>query len=77
MHNKLLADKVRYFKETEGGREQMCKVMEDMRNEAAWKKSVEIAFAMIEDSKLSLELIAKYSGLTLEEVEELARKKSA
>ncbi len=34
MHNKVLADKVRYFKETEGGREVMCKVMEDMRNEA-------------------------------------------
>ncbi len=55
----------------------MCKVMEDMRNEAAREKSVEIALAMIEDGKLSLELIAKYSGLTLEEVEELARKKSA
>jgi len=35
MHYKVLADKVRYFKEDEKGVAAMCKVMEDMRNEAA------------------------------------------
>ncbi len=35
MHYKELADKVRYFKEDEKGVAAMCKVMEDMRNEAA------------------------------------------
>ncbi len=30
MHNKVLADRVKYFKETEGGREEMCKIMEDL-----------------------------------------------
>lgn len=34
MHYKELADKVRYFKEDEKGVAAMCKVMEDMRNEA-------------------------------------------
>ncbi len=77
MHNKVLADKVRYFKETEGGREEMCKVMEDMRNEAVKADRVRMAVAMINDGKFPIELIAKYSGLTLEEVEELTKKKSA
>ena len=35
MHYKELADKVRYFKEDEKGVAAMCKVMEEMRNEAA------------------------------------------
>lgn len=34
MHYKELANKVRYFKEDEKGVAAMCKVMEDMRNEA-------------------------------------------
>ncbi len=33
MHHRVLADRVHYFKETEGGRAQMCKIMEDVRNE--------------------------------------------
>lgn len=43
MHYKELADKVRYFKEDEKGVAAMCKVMEDMRNESAERRSVEIA----------------------------------
>ena len=35
MHYKELADKVRYFKEDEKGVAVMCKILEDMRNEAA------------------------------------------
>ena len=44
MHYKELADKVRYFKEDEKGVASMCKVLEEMRNEAAKdaeKKAVE------------------------------------
>ena len=42
----------------------MCKAMEDMRNEA-------------KDGVLSYEKIAQYSGLTVDEVKELAAKQSA
>ncbi len=77
MHNKILAEKVRYFKETEGGREEMCKVMEDMRNETINHRNIEVAEAMIKDGNLTLELIAKYSGLPLKKVEELAGGKPA
>ena len=33
MHYKVLADRVRYFKEDERGVKQLCKAMEDMREE--------------------------------------------
>ena len=34
MHNKVLADRVRYFKEDERGVAIMCREMEIMRNQA-------------------------------------------
>lgn len=35
MVNPLLAEEVRYLKETEGGQKQMCRLLEEMREEAA------------------------------------------
>ncbi len=35
MHFEVLADRVRYFKETEGGRAQMCRMVEDLQKETA------------------------------------------
>lgn len=76
MNYKELADKVRYFKEDEKGVAAMCKVMEDMRNEAARdaveKDRIKNALEMIKDGKLSLEQIAKYSSLAIDKVKELA-----
>ncbi|MCM1335560.1 MAG: hypothetical protein NC084_04490 [Bacteroides sp.] len=51
----------------------MCKIMEDIRNEG--KK--EVALKLIALGKLSLEEIAKCTLLSLSEVKELAKKKSA
>ena len=42
--NPLLAEEVRYLKETEGGRSQMCKLLEEMRNEATEKATVEATY---------------------------------
>ena len=77
MHYKILADRVRYFKQDEEGVKTMCKAMEDMRNEAELKRAREVALRMLADGELSHEKIAKYSGLTLEQVKELALEKSA
>lgn len=77
MYSKVFADEVRYIKETEEGRICMCKIIEDHANEVLHKKLVENAKAMLADGVLTLEKIAMYSGLTLEEVEELAKKKPA
>ena len=68
MNFEALAKKARYFKQDEKGVTVMCKIMEDMRNE----KAKEIAIRMIKDGELSLEKIALYSGLSIDEVKELA-----
>ena len=54
----------------------MCKVMEDMRNEAAERRSIEIAKRLIADG-IAFEKVADYSGLTLEKVQELAKQRTA
>ena len=77
MNYKELADKVRFFKETEEGVKKMCEIWDDVRNEGEYKKACEIATVMIKDGKLSLDKVAEYSGLSIEKVRELAGNKSA
>lgn len=76
MKIKELADKTRYFKETPEGVSIMCKAIEDMRNEAVMEaeklKSYQIALKLLQRGKETFEEIAEDSGLTLEEVAELA-----
>lgn len=68
MNYKVLAERMRYFKEDKEGLESMCKVVEDMINEEV----KEIAKRMLEDGKLSVEEIAKYFGLSEEEIKSLS-----
>lgn len=87
--NPLLAEEVRYLKETEGGRSQMCKLLEEMRNEVAAEAeakgkaegkaetTIELALKMLARGRDSLEEIAEMTGLPLEEVRELAKKETA
>ena len=77
MNYKELSDRVRFYKETEKGVETMCKAMDDMRAEAVMRDRIENAKKMIDDGKLSLEDISKYSALSLEKVRELAGDKTA
>lgn len=55
----------------------MCKVMEDMRNEAAREKALSIARRVLELGKLSYEEIADSFGLTIDEVKALDESQSA
>ena len=73
MNFALLSDRARYFKETEEGVRRMSDWMKDLIHDENIKKAI----LMIEDAELSLEKISKYSGLSLDEVEELAGKKTA
>ena len=77
MHYKILADRVRYFKQDEKGVATMCKAIEDMRKEAALMERKRMAIRMLEDGELTDEKIALYAGLTLDQVKELAQEKSA
>jgi hypothetical protein len=76
MYYPVLADRVRYFKENERGKESMCKMMEDMRNEAAKKaedkRNETIALNLLEIGKMSIEEIASATGLTVDCVNKLA-----
>ena len=84
MVNPLLAEEVRYLKETEGGQNQMCRLLEEMRNEAAekakaegraegnYEKAVNTALKMLLRGRDSIEEIAEITGLSLEEVRKLA-----
>lgn len=68
MYYKILADKTRYFKENEKGVAEMCKIMEDLID----NEKKESALRMLAD-ELPLEKVAKYAGLTLEQVQELLK----
>ena len=72
MNYEALAKMARYFKQDEKGVAKMCKIMEDMRNEKAKEVRIDNALRMIKDGELSLEKIALYSGLSVDEVKELA-----
>ena len=73
MNFPMLRDATRYYKENPEGVEIVCKAFEETRNE----KAIWIAKNLIADGELSMEKIAKACGLTLEQVQELAKKKSA
>ena len=76
----LLAERVRYFKETQGGNDSMCKIWEDVRNEGieqgiekgAKTKALETAQLLLKKGKLTVDEIAEVTGLTVEQVKELA-----
>jgi hypothetical protein len=61
----------KYYKENQEGVEAMCKVIEDMLKENSLERSREIAKNLIE-AGISYEQIAKATGLSLEEVQNLA-----
>lgn len=51
----------------------MCQIMEEL----IYEEKEEAAVKMIEGKKLSFEDIANYLGLTMEQVEEIAKKNEA
>ncbi len=67
MYYQVLADRVKYFKESKGGQESMCRLIENEFKE----KSKEIARRLIK-ADVSWRVIADSTDLTLAEVEQLA-----
>lgn len=80
MFYKELARQVEYFKETEGGREIMCKAFKDLAEdlaeerakERAKEKAKELARRLLARGKMTEEEIAEDTGLPLETVRGLA-----
>ena len=71
MYYGTLADRVRFFKESKEGIEIMCRAMEDMRNQTLKEGAINSAKRMLADGILTLEKIAEYAGLSLDEVKKL------
>ena len=79
MHYSVLADRVKFFKESKEGVTIMCRVIEEMRiqerqegrQEGMAEKAQEIAARMLRAGKYPTEEIADLSGLSPEEVEAL------
>lgn len=64
MKNKILADKVRYYKETPKGVSQMCQIMEDLIAD----EKVELALQNLEEVNVTEAQIEKIFKLTPEQV---------
>lgn len=81
MNYKILADRVRYFKEDKKGVATMSRVLEEMRKETAREteraKAIKVAKGMLQSGKLTYEEIAKIAELTIDEVRALDEKVTA
>ena len=71
MLNQDLADRTRYFKETEEGVEAVCKVMEEMRNETSVRTYIEacIDFGIKDKEEIIKKLLEKFKFLTKAQAE--------
>ena len=76
MYYDVLADRVKFFKESKEGIAVMCKAMEDMRNQTLKEGMINVAKRMLDDGTLTLEKIAEYAGLSLDEVKKLKADKT-
>ena len=65
----ILRERVRVLKETEGGRQEVCQIMENWINE----EKIELAKNAIKKGSLTLEQIADVLELPLAFVQELAK----
>lgn len=74
MHFKVLADRVRYFKETPEGQTENFKMFDDARKEAADLRTKQIATSLLTTS-FSVEQIAEICGLSVEEVQRIKEEK--
>ena len=71
MNFELMAERTRYLKGDPKGVSEMCKVIEDMRAQERKETTIAVAKKMIADGLLTLEKIAEYVGLSLDEVKSL------
>ena len=72
MNYELMRDAARYYKEDPKGAAIMCEAFEETRKAGEMKRAIETVKRMLIPGKLTLEEIAEYVGLPLEQVQELA-----
>ncbi len=72
MNYSVLANRVKYFKEDKEGVNDMCRIMEELREETSRKEKIKFANNLISEGSFSFEKISKLAGLPVKEVEKLA-----
>ncbi len=76
MYIQQLADKTRYYKENQEGVKYMCKAIEDMRkiaqDEREYQVKANFAVRLLTRGKDTFEEIADLTGLSIEDIQELA-----
>jgi len=77
MYNEKLSERFRYFKETEGGMGEMCKVVEERAKECVMREKIADIRRMLDKQKYSHEEIAENLNVSLELVDEVANGKVA
>ena len=75
MHYDILAEQVKFYKESEKGVAVMCKVMEELWQEASEKTTIKFVEQMLLD-KAPLEQIVKYTGMSSNDIIALREKMS-
>ena len=85
MNFELMAERTRYLKENPKGVSEMCRILEDMRNESL-NEGIKVgiregmkaaALRMLDTGKYALEEIVTISGLSFEEVSQLKAEQNA
>lgn len=81
MKNPILAQNMRYWKETEEGQQKMCEIMEELvkkeNAKAMYNHTLELAKKLLRRGRYSYAEIAEDTGLPIETVLELAKQQSA
>ena len=71
MYYKELADRVRYFKEDEKGRDSMCRSMEELVIETTMREKRNLAIRLLQRGKMTKEEIAEDTELSMDEINAL------
>lgn len=72
MYYRNLAERADHLKNTEGGREEMCKIVDEISADRERQRVIRIAINLITRGKDTAQEIADLTGLTVEEVNQLA-----
>lgn len=72
MYYRNLAERADHLKNTEGGREEMCKIMEEIKSESVRQEKYQIAINLLKMGIASDEQISQATGLSIEEVQALS-----
>lgn len=77
MHYSILADRVRFFKESKKGVAVMSKIMDDMRKEALEEGMLDVAKRMLSDGAIDPNKIAEYVQLPVDAIRQLQAAQNA